>query len=786
MNRLSTCAKPQFSFYILIIGFFFILPNVFAIEPIGRIGRPPPLQHVFLNNTTFVRVVPTHFQIVDLITGEIIDEFGNLTYETNVVFSTDSSHVVIQNRSGNNEGYTITIWDVDERKEISKWMFENDFQTAAFHPDRPLLATSIDDEILFWNWQTGELVEKMVGNRRQWESCYEYTHPNENGATKICSSRPSDHDMEFTPDGKHLIVVSMRPDIEIWDVDTRGLIGHFEGHIGNWVNGVAISSNGEYIATYEKLDPTVYVWNVETRQLLWSEIVGVGEISNVTFSPNSQHLYVATHTARTWTSLEKPWEGWDDKVSVWNVEAGQQIDVISTEFNGLRAMQLSPDGKMAVLNYTDAEVFWEIDNKQEVSVYADFLRRWFVNRVELSPNAKTVVSVSEHFIKTWDVATQQMQLLISAADYQFDYHAISPDSKSFAVGKDPWVEVRDIQTGRVLTLFPHYISGVIEITYSPSGRWLAVVDDFRRVSILDIKNPERIQRIKTRIAQDDNPSFRHITFSDDDNFLAASALTRNKNINKDLDWIVLWKLIEDSYEFQYAWRASLGSTPAFKKRADGSLLLASPAGEIRIWKLLPKEPRLLTTVDANAYGQVDFSRDGRFLYTDEENNFQIWDWQWNKPAKHTPTIPGYVTISQDHSLLMSYDINVQYLLWDVQGILANLPFPVEPKDRQLVTLGQIKRNQLLQNYPNPFNPETWIPFKLADERPVTIDIYNSTGKLIRTLSQGTLKAGDYSSQSNAIHWDGQNDNGEPVSSGVYFYTINAGNFSATRKMLIRK
>lgn len=114
------------------------------------------------------------------------------------------------------------------------------------------------------------------------------------------------------------------------------------------------------------------------------------------------------------------------------------------------------------------------------------------------------------------------------------------------------------------------------------------------------------------------------------------------------------------------------------------------------------------------------------------------------------------------------------------------PMNVEPKGKKLVSLGQLKRNELLQNYPNPFNPETWIPFRLADESDVTIRIYSVSGKLVKSLSLGKTAAGDYTSKSEAVHWDGSNDNGEPVSSGVYYYTISAGKFSATRKMLIRK
>ncbi|RKU24613.1 hypothetical protein C6497_17495 [Candidatus Poribacteria bacterium] len=117
---------------------------------------------------------------------------------------------------------------------------------------------------------------------------------------------------------------------------------------------------------------------------------------------------------------------------------------------------------------------------------------------------------------------------------------------------------------------------------------------------------------------------------------------------------------------------------------------------------------------------------------------------------------------------------------------TQLQMDVNPKRKKLVSLGQIKRNELLQNFPNPFNPETWIPFRLLDDVNVTVRIHAATGKLVRTFSLGKIPAGDYTSQSQAIHWDGCNQEGESVSSGVYFYTIKAGSFSATRKMLIRK
>ena len=103
----------------------------------------------------------------------------------------------------------------------------------------------------------------------------------------------------------------------------------------------------------------------------------------------------------------------------------------------------------------------------------------------------------------------------------------------------------------------------------------------------------------------------------------------------------------------------------------------------------------------------------------------------------------------------------------------------------LITLTP-KETALLPNYPNPFNPETWIPYQLAKEADVALHIYAVNGTLVRTLTLGHQAAGLYQNRSRAAYWDGKNAFGESVASGVYFYTFTAGDFTATRKMLIRK
>ena len=93
---------------------------------------------------------------------------------------------------------------------------------------------------------------------------------------------------------------------------------------------------------------------------------------------------------------------------------------------------------------------------------------------------------------------------------------------------------------------------------------------------------------------------------------------------------------------------------------------------------------------------------------------------------------------------------------------------------------------LLANYPNPFNPETWIPYQLAESAEVTLTIYDMNGEMVRRLALGHQAAGMYRSRSRAVYWDGRNQLGESVASGLYFYTLTADDFTETRRMLILK
>ncbi len=138
-----------------------------------------------------------------------------------------------------------------------------------------------------------------------------------------------------------------------------------------------------------------------------------------------------------------------------------------------------------------------------------------------------------------------------------------------------------------------------------------------------------------------------------------------------------------------------------------------------------------------------------------------------------------VKIEEDGDLVPERTITSDSELTEDEYLFA---IAVNPKGKYFTSWADVKQTKLFQNYPNPFNPETWIPYVLAEECQVKVIIYSVTGKLIRTLDLGKKQSGIYLSKKKALYWDGCDNTGQPVASGVYFYTIQAGDFTATKKM----
>ena len=627
----------------------------------------------------------------------------------------------------------------------------------------------------------------------------------------------------------------------------------------------AYSSDGRYIATAETGIHRGYIlWNAQTRQLIRTLRNGQeGEIQKLLFSSDSQRLYIAT---QTWNWAVDPNKR-NDRVRVFDVHTGTQLNEFGDELFILEDFSLSPNEKVALLRYYISEVvLWDIEHNRRLALWADYLSGY---DWQLSPDGRSLVTVNSAMMKIWDIPSRSLRKVIVPHSRTFREFAISPDSQTIAVGQDPWIELRDIYTGEVTAQFDYY-SGHSTIAFSQTGQRIAT-EDF----LLDINDPEDREVLERR-GDSSFTWYSSIAFSAGDIYLAARD-------DKD-DIIHLWEQQDGKYVYRYVLHSPVEGMPTFIPSFDGVPILAVVNSKrVAVWELREQSQRLLI-LDLDAMWPIYFSGDGRYLFANSEDGLQIWDWRQQKRIQHFP-LPEYLAVSRDSSVLLTLNYETgEMLIWDGRSLLPPKPAlsydinrdgavnildlveaasqfgqigarltgdtnsdgKVDVSDLELIgsRLGEnaaapalpiddsnstisyyssavkhqfqaltalesldspsrgahIARNllkvwlsrmkpsvtetKLLPNYPNPFNPETWIPYQLAEAAHVQIRIYDVVGHLVRELDLGSKLAGSYLSKPQAAYWDGDNDMGEEVSSGVYFYTLEAGDYRRTRQMIV--
>lgn len=349
---------------------------------------------------------------------------------------------------------------------------------------------------------------------------------------------------------------------------------------------------------------------------------------------------------------------------------------------------------------------------------------------------------------------------------------MSPHGQTFAVDRDPWIEIRQTQSGRIVLRVPNKVGSTLYV-FSNDGRRLAI-DQVSRTAIYDLKKPgireELSLKGRTFISE------RHIVFSQDDRYLAVS------------DWndeVHLWERNEDRNVHRYSWQIPTSQTDdiAFEpKSTNPALIVIGNGDELQVWELGDTAPKQLMRFDASA--PIHFVRGGAeslhlqrdYLFVNHGGKLQIWDWATKTPVT-VPDIPRYFAANRDGSVVITRDsVADETQIWNVRSLLFPKP----------VLFGVVKQTALLANFPNPLNPETWIPYQLAESANVQIHIYDVAGHLVRTLDLGTKLAGSYLARESAAYWDGRNKMGEAVGSGAYFYALETGDYRTTRRMTVVK
>ena len=359
--------------------------------------------------------------------------------------------------------------------------------------------------------------------------------------------------------------------------------------------------------------------------------------------------------------------------------------------------------------------------------------------------------------------------------------AWSPDGRTLASGsRDGTVRLWNPNNGVNFAILRGHTAEVYAVAFSPDGRMLASGGQTRpRVILWDVNAQSRIQTM--------NPgTCRALAWSPDGQTLAAGGWSNNAGT------VNLYDPNTGSRKQKLTGHGSAVKSIAFHPYRE---VLASGSEDhtIRIWEPVDRldvtrngsvNVNDLVEVAKN-YGKTVAEGADRNADVNGDGRVDINDLNEVARALDARAAPG---LSPEKAADLPFTAKeVQSWIRDAKaaGIDAH-DITVLEQLLAAVTRTPPKKTVLLSNYPNPFNPETWIPYQLSAAAEVTVTIHSSDGKLVRTLELGQMPAGIYQSRSRAAYWDGRNAQGEPVASGIYFYTLTAGDFSATRKMVIRK
>ena len=227
--------------------------------------------------------------------------------------------------------------------------------------------------------------------------------------------------------------------------------------------------------------------------------------------------------------------------------------------------------------------------------------------------------------------------------------------------------------------------------------------------------------------------------------------------------------------------ATRGNATGVKVAGDRAYLLDSGVGVTVLDVSEPREPKL-HGVYQNDTLPIDAQVNGNYLYLLDSKSVQLIDTRTLKATAHFDGLWFPYELKLVDTALYVADL-YQLRIFQVhpQGNHSLAVEEATPSDWIPNVVDPTPVNRLSQNFPNPFNPETWIPYQLASNVNVSLDIYDSQGRCVYSKLLGYRKAG-----SHTAYWDGRNIAGEPVASGIYFYSIRAGDFHATRKMLIQR
>ena len=683
---------------------------------------------------------------------------------------------------------TIKLWNTETSEEIRRFLgHSGEVRDIDFSPDSKLLVSGGSDRLLkIWEVETGRELATLEGH--------------EDTVLSVA----------FSPNGKYIASGSMDNTIRLWDAETWEELKVYRGH-EHYVWSVDFSPDGKLLAS-GSWDGTVRLWPLPGGDFSISEDSGrplaklEAFVFSVAFSPDSKLIAAGLGQLLESDSA--------NTVRIWDVETGSPVSKmgIKSKFD----VAFSPDRtKFAACGVSDANVIiWQSMPDPPHPLFPENSALIEDKTVEL-----------------------EWQKIIGALYYEVEialdsnFSEIIPPAKVVNETKfsyeplmeaEYWWRVRTRGFGRFgdwskpsMFLTSTVLLEQCVLKVEPSSQGVNKGDVFELV--VAIENVKELAGFQFELTF--NPKILQVLSVE-----SVGEIFANGSMQPDIDNssgvirnIVAAKQGKGSFD------------------GDGILLrssfkaLESGASEIKVDEMTLVDPNgktieICRIINANVIVEEplhpwDVNGDGIVNVLDLVFVGQHLGEEITEPMKRNPDVNRDDIVDIDDITLIGQHFGEEYevpqasptigfpdyqeitrVLLDVHKLIRDQKSPefaelnrlleelIQSTKIRIISKSEVSAFtfQLGQNYPNPFNPETWIPFQLADAAPVVITIFDIAGKPVRTINLGYKPPGLYAGKAKAVYWDGKNNLGGNVASGLYFYSIQAGDFTAVKKMLVAR